>query len=99
MELGLERKNVLVTGGSRGIGLACARVFLAEGARVAIASRSPRHLEQAAQSLGRVMTAAADLAIAAAAAAMVERVEAELGPIDILVNSAGAARRAAAAAA
>ena len=60
MELGLERKNVLVTGGSRGIGLACARVFLAKGARVA----------------------------------MVERVEAELCPVDILVNSAGAARRA-----
>lgn len=96
MELGLERKNVLVTGGSRGIGLACARVFLAEGARVAIASRSPRHLEEAVQSLGRVVTAAADLTIAAAAAAMVERVEAELGPVDILVNSAGAARRAAA---
>jgi len=93
MELGLERKNVLVTGGSRGIGLACARVFLAEGSRVAIASRSPRHLEEAAQSLGRVMTAAADLSIAAAAAAVVERVEAELGPVDILVNSAGAARR------
>jgi NAD(P)-dependent dehydrogenase (short-subunit alcohol dehydrogenase family) len=36
MELGLERKVVLVTGGSKGIGLACALVFAAEGARIAI---------------------------------------------------------------
>ena len=40
MDLRLERKNVLITGGSKGIGLACAQAFRAEGARVAIVSRS-----------------------------------------------------------
>ncbi|WP_207652394.1 SDR family NAD(P)-dependent oxidoreductase [Desulfosporosinus sp. FKB] len=47
MDLNLESKVVLVTGGSKGIGLACARAFLAEGARVAIASRSSENLDAA----------------------------------------------------
>ena len=93
MNLDLEGRRVLVTGGSKGIGLACARSFLAEGARVAIASRSEANLAAAGDALGPVITVAADLADAAAARALVDRVEAELGPIDILVTSAGAARR------
>ena len=43
MDLGLDGKTVLVTGGSKGIGLACARLFVSEGARVAITSRSAEH--------------------------------------------------------
>ena len=93
MELGLKGKNVLITGGSKGIGLACARAFLAEGARVAIVSRSQANLDAARKALGEVQTYAADLTDADAAAAMVARAEAELGPIDVLVNSAGAAKR------
>lgn len=93
MNLGLQGKNVLITGGSKGVGLACAKVFLSEGARVALVSRSQGNLDAAAQALGDVYTTAADLADAAAALAMVERVEAAFGPIDILVNSAGAAQR------
>ena len=93
MELGLNNKKVLITGGSKGIGLACARAFMAEGARVAIVSRSRENLEQAKRTLGLVYTVAADLIDAAAAAAMVEQVEKEFGAIDVLVNSAGAAKR------
>jgi len=93
MNLDLEGRRVLVTGGSKGIGLACARAFLAEGARVAIASRSETNLAAARDALGPVVTVAADLADPHAARAMVERVESELGAIDILVTSAGAARR------
>lgn len=93
MDLGLKDKNVLITGGSKGIGLACAHTFRGEGARIALISRSPANLDNARRALGEAYILAADLSDAAAAAAMVERVEAEFGPIDILVNSAGAARR------
>ena len=93
MDLALKGKKVLITGGSKGIGLACARAFMAEGARVAIVSRSRENLEQAKKTLGPVYTVAADLINAAAAAAVVEQVEKEFGAIDVLVNSAGAAKR------
>jgi NAD(P)-dependent dehydrogenase (short-subunit alcohol dehydrogenase family) len=93
MDLGLKDKKVLITGGSKGIGLACAKAFIAEGAKVALVSRSRENLDQAKKSVGNAYTIAADLVDAAAAAAMVERVEKEFGAIDILVNSAGAAKR------
>lgn len=93
MELGLRGKHVLITGGSKGIGLACARVFLAEGAKVAVTSRSRENLDRARAAVGEVLTLAADLADPAAALRTVEACEARLGPIDVLVNCAGAARR------
>ncbi|MBW8723622.1 MAG: SDR family NAD(P)-dependent oxidoreductase, partial [Inquilinus limosus] len=93
MDLGLTGKTVLVTGGSKGIGLACAKAFLAEGARVAIVSRSQTNLDRAAAGLPVVVAIAADLTDAAAALSAVEAVERALGPVDVLVNSAGAARR------
>ena len=93
MDLGLKHKNVLITGGSKGIGLACAKAFRAEGARVAIVSRSQQNLDVAKKILEDCYCVAADLTDANAAAAMVERVEKEFGALDILVNSAGAAKR------
>jgi len=93
MDLGLKQKNVLITGGSKGIGLACAKAFRAEGARVAIVSRSQQNLDAAKKVLESCYCVAADLTDANAAAAMVERVEKEFGALDILVNSAGAAKR------
>jgi NAD(P)-dependent dehydrogenase (short-subunit alcohol dehydrogenase family) len=95
LDLHLAQKRVLVTGGSKGIGLACAKGFLAEGARVAIVSRSEQNLAAAAAQLPGVATFAADLTDATAAARMVAEVESQLGPVDILVNSAGAAKRVA----
>ena len=94
MELGLGGKIVLVTGGSKGIGLACARGFAAEGARVVICSRGQANIDAALRELPGTVGFAADLTDAGAAAALVARVEDEVGPIDILVNSAGAAKRA-----
>jgi NAD(P)-dependent dehydrogenase (short-subunit alcohol dehydrogenase family) len=51
MDLDLKGKVVMVTGGSKGIGLACARAFLAEDGRVAIVSRSAENLEAAMHNL------------------------------------------------
>jgi len=96
MELGLKGRAVLVTGGSKGIGLACARGFLAEGAKVAMVSRERVNLDAALKALGgsgEVFAVQADLVQRDAAARMVEQAQAAIGPIDVLVNSAGAARR------
>ena len=93
MELGLKDRAVLITGGSKGIGLACARAFLDEGARVAIVSRDRGNLDKAAAQLGKVTLIAADLSRADDARRMAREAEASLGPIDVLVNSAGAAKR------
>ena len=89
MELGLSGKTVLITGGSKGIGLACARVFLDEGAAVVLVSRSDVALAAAREGLGaqgRVQTMAADLSDSAER----ERVFAAYSDIDVLINNAGA---------
>ena len=97
MDLQLTGKHVLVTGGSRGIGLACARAFLAEGARVSLVGRSRANLDAAVAALkaeGHGATAyPCELTDAGAALAMVNAVWDATAPVDILVNSAGAARR------
>lgn len=93
MDLGLKGKAVLVTGGSKGIGLACARAFVAEGARVMIVSRSQANLDRAAAGLASVATLAADLTQPEGAQRMARQAQERLGPVDVLVNSAGAARR------
>jgi NAD(P)-dependent dehydrogenase (short-subunit alcohol dehydrogenase family) len=96
MDLGLQGKRVVITGGSKGIGLACAKAFLAEGAVVVITSRSADNLANAVEQLAagaRLTTLAADMIDPDATRQMVDRVESEQGPIDVLVTSAGAARR------
>lgn len=93
MELGLENRTVLITGGSKGIGLACARAFLDEGAKVAIVSRDRANLDAAAKQLGRVTRITADLSRIDDAQRMAREAQDALGPIDVLVNSAGAAKR------
>jgi NAD(P)-dependent dehydrogenase (short-subunit alcohol dehydrogenase family) len=97
MDLGLRDRIVVVTGASKGIGFACAQAFAEEGARVALVSRSRANLDAALAKIRHVehppVSFVADLADAAQATAMVDDVEAALGPIDVLVNSAGAAKR------
>ena len=94
MELGLKNRTVLITGGSKGIGLACARAFVDEGARVAIASRDRGNLDRAGAQLGNVVMIDADLTHADQPSRMARVAEAALGSIDVLVNSAGAANSA-----
>ncbi len=93
MDLGLGGKIALVSGGSKGIGFACAAALLAEGAKVAICSRAQANIDEALQKLPGAIGFAADLCDTVAAADLVSRVSQALGPIDILVNSAGAAKR------
>jgi NAD(P)-dependent dehydrogenase (short-subunit alcohol dehydrogenase family) len=97
MDLGLRDRVVLVTGASKGIGFACAAAFAREGAKVALVSRSQANLDQALAALPtaqhRAIGVAADLVDPREAARAVDAVEQQLGPIDVLVNSAGAAKR------
>ena len=92
MDLNLSGKHILITGGSKGIGLACAQAFLAEGARVSLVSRSEANLTRARESLSafgsdRVQTHAADLTQAASAQAALVAAIATFGPVDVLVLS------------
>jgi 3-oxoacyl-[acyl-carrier protein] reductase len=90
MDLGLKGKSVLITGGSKGIGLACAMRFAAEGCHLHLVSRDQGRLDAAraavrAQGPVEVTLHAADLRDGAA----VKRVAAAAGAVDILVNNAG----------
>lgn len=97
MNLELEGKVVVVTGGSKGIGLACALAFAQQGAKVAIISRDPANLDAARESFKQqgldTFATAADLRDETAAERAMNSIESSLGDIDILVNSAGAAKR------
>lgn len=91
MDLGLQGKTVLVTGGSRGIGLASADGFVAEGCRVTIVGRDAGSVRRAADTLasrhGRpVESAVADLSAPHGMQALAPR----LASVDIVVNNAGA---------
>ena len=75
-------RTVLVTGGNRGIGLACTESFLADGHRVATVSRSGAEVPGA-------LAVACDITDGAAVDDAVAKVEAELGPVEVLVANAG----------
>jgi 3-oxoacyl-[acyl-carrier protein] reductase len=94
MELGLEGRRAVVTGGSSGIGYETARLFLGEGARVLICGRNAEKLEAARAALaketgGEVHAVQADMSREADVARVVESAKSGLGGIDILVNNAG----------
>src|SRR5450631_2005422 len=89
----LSGRVALVTGGSRGLGLAMAGALAEMGARIAITARKPQELAAAQTLLEQAGHAAAtfacDLSRPEAAASLVNGIVAQLGPIDILVNNAG----------
>jgi NAD(P)-dependent dehydrogenase (short-subunit alcohol dehydrogenase family) len=98
MDLGLADKVVLVTGAGQGLGRAIGLAFAAERAHVAFHYRSSADgaegATRQARALGtKSLAVGADLRVDAEVAAAVERVERELGPIDVLVNNAAATQR------
>lgn len=92
LKYGLEGKVALVTGGSRGIGLALARELLEQGARVAICARKAEGLETAVEALGghdRLIALPAHIGKADQVDALFEAVVARFGRLDLLLNNVG----------
>jgi 3-oxoacyl-[acyl-carrier protein] reductase len=96
VDLQLDGKIALITGGSRGLGLASARALIGEGCHVAICARTPDRLAQAADELrsvarggARVVAIQADVSTADGAEQPVAETVRQLGAIDILVNNVG----------
>jgi len=98
--MALQGRHAFITGGGRGIGLACARALLAQGASVTIAGRDAATLEQAAAALraniaaSRVGVCVLDVNDEAAVQAAFAAAAQQLGPITILLNNAGQAQPA-----
>ncbi len=91
-----EQRNVLITGGASGIGLAIAGAFLAEGARVLVADRDREGLAALPSRLGdpgRLETIEVDLAEPAAPGRLGRLADERLGGLDVLVNNAGLMRQ------
>jgi 3-oxoacyl-[acyl-carrier protein] reductase len=101
MDLGLKEKVAVVTGASRGIGRATARMLCAEGADVLLVARSEERLVEAADECaaaadaggGRAESLAIDVTQSDAADRIVREADERLGQLDVLVNNAGTARR------
>ncbi|HUA77398.1 MAG TPA: SDR family NAD(P)-dependent oxidoreductase, partial [Acetobacteraceae bacterium] len=97
MEISLAGRTALVTGGSKGLGLAVATQFAASGADVAILARRPGALAEAKEEIartakGRVAAFPCDVSRPADIGRAHEAVMAEFGRVDILVNNAGTSR-------
>ena len=97
MDLGLEGKVAVVTGGSRGLGFYSARSLAGEGARLAICARGADGLEAAAESLRalgtEVLAVRCDIAAADGSDTLLDAVRDRYGALDILVNNVGGNRR------
>lgn len=89
----LSGKTVIVTGASQGLGLVTARALAEASARLVLAARSAEKLKEARASLAdthaKVLTVACDVTRAADRQALLARVQAEYGGLDVLVNNAG----------
>ncbi|MBS37544.1 MAG: bacilysin biosynthesis oxidoreductase BacC [Thiotrichales bacterium] len=90
--MSFEGKRVVITGSSRGIGLACAEEFIRQGARVAVNGRTPASTEDALAKLNAgnaAVPAAGDVSTKAGCDSIIASTVKHLGGVDVLVNSAG----------
>ena len=98
MDLGLNGKRAIVTGGSRGIGKQCALALAREGVHVCIAARTQDTLNQALTEINQTEhkghAVAGDLTLQANCEKVVQATVDRFGGVDILVNNVGAARNA-----
>ena len=98
MEMRMNGRNALITGGSQGIGRAIARNFARAGANVAIVARNQAGLDEARAEIAagtnaKVVTIAADVSTADGCRKAYETAAKALGQIDVLVNNAGTSQR------
>ncbi len=92
MDAAFRDKVVIITGGSKGVGAACARRFAAAGARLALVARGQKELKALADELRpkcEVLTIAMDVADGGECRDLFKKVELELGAVHCLVNNAG----------
>ena len=101
MDLGLTGKVAVVTGGSRGLGLAAAQALIAEGAHVVVCARGVEQLQKAVEQLrasavngARAEGVAADVSTEAGVASVIDAAVTRFGRLDVLVNNVGAAKGA-----
>ncbi|MCH9670841.1 MAG: SDR family NAD(P)-dependent oxidoreductase [Gammaproteobacteria bacterium] len=98
MEIRLDGRNALITGGSMGLGRAMAQTFATSGANVAMVARRADALAEAKAEIEqhaktKIVAIAGDVSTAAGCQAVAEEAASALGPVDILVNNAGSSAR------
>ena len=96
MDLGLNGKVAIVTGGSRGLGLAAAKALAAEGANVLICARGEEQLQKAVSEIlqhatggARALTVKADVSTEAGVTSVIEFADRSFGRLDIVINNVG----------
>jgi 3-oxoacyl-[acyl-carrier protein] reductase len=85
----ISEAKVLITGGSMGIGYEVAKLLISKGAKVAICGRNKESIKKAAKEVGGALAIVADVSIEADVVAMVQKVKAEFGTPNVLINNAG----------
>ncbi|MEM1000928.1 MAG: SDR family NAD(P)-dependent oxidoreductase [Bacteroidota bacterium] len=89
----LEGKNILLTGGSSGIGLEISRVLVAKGAKVMVCGRNPKRLDSAKAEIPGLLTTVCDVSDYEQIQALYHTSKERLGQIDVLINNAAVFRR------
>ena len=85
----MEPQRIFISGGTKGIGLAIARRFLAEGFQVAVSASTPASIQQLKQEHPEIQAYLCDMSSREAVLQLAEQLLAEFGPLDVLVNNAG----------